>query len=58
MTRHTESVEVVVKDQRRRRWSFLEKAALVRRTYEPGMSVSLVAWQEGMCLGWTAVSVA
>ena len=43
MTRHTESVEVIFKDQRRRRWSLAEKSALVRRTYEPGMSVSLVA---------------
>jgi len=47
-TRHTESVEVILKDQRRRRWSLPEKAALVRRTYEPGMSVSLVARQEGL----------
>ena len=38
MTRHTESVEVIFKDQRRRRWSLAEKSALVRRTYEPGMS--------------------
>jgi len=37
-----------VKDQRRRRWSPSEKAALVRRTYEPGMTVSLVARQEGV----------
>ncbi|WP_232245779.1 MULTISPECIES: IS3 family transposase [Delftia] len=51
MTRHTESIEVVVKDQRRRRWSLAEKAALVRRTYEPGMSVSLVARQEGVSAG-------
>lgn len=48
MTRHRDSVEVVLKDQRRRRWSPGEKAALVRRTYEPGMSVSLVARQEGV----------
>ena len=47
-TRHTDSVEVIVKDQRRRRWSPSEKAALVRRTYEPGMTVSLVARQEGV----------
>lgn len=47
-TRHTDSVEVILKDQRRRRWSLAEKAALVRRTYEPGMSVSLVARQEGV----------
>ncbi len=48
MSRRTESVEVVMTDQRRRRWSAQEKAALVRRTYEPGMSVSLVARQEGV----------
>lgn len=48
MTRHTDTVEVIVKDQRRRRWSPEQKANLVRRTYEPGMSVSLVARQEGV----------
>jgi transposase-like protein len=48
MTRHTDTVEVILKDQRRRRWSSAEKEALVRRTYEPGMSVSLVARQEGV----------
>ena len=47
-TRDTESVEVILKDQRRRRWPLPEKAALVRRTYAPGMSVSLVARQEGV----------
>ena len=51
MTTHTESVEVVVTDQRRRRWSVAEKTVLVRRTYEPGMSVSLVAHQEGVSAG-------
>jgi len=51
MTRHTESVEIVVRDQRRRLWSLAEKAVLVRRTYEPGMSVSLVARQEGGSAG-------
>ena len=29
----------------------MEKAALVRRTYEPGMPVSLVARQEGVSAG-------
>ena len=48
MTRHTDPVEVILKDQRRRRWSPAEKAAMVLRTYEPGMSVSLVARQEGV----------
>ena len=46
-TRHTEPIEVLVRNQRRRRWFLSEKQALVRRTYEPGMSVSLVARQEG-----------
>jgi transposase len=48
MNRRTEPVEIVMTDQRRRRWSVQEKAALVRRTYEPGMSVSLVARQESV----------
>ena len=48
MARRTETVEVITTDQRRRRWSVQEKAALVRRTYEPGLSVSLVARQEGV----------
>ena len=48
MARRTETVEVITTDQRGRRWSVQEKAALVRRTYEPGMSVSLVARQEGV----------
>jgi transposase-like protein len=51
-TRHTDSrtdrFEVVVTDQRRRRWSVAEKAALVARTYEPGMSVSLVSRESGV----------
>ena len=47
-TRNTETIEVITRDQRRRRWSLGEKSALVRRTYELGMSVSLVARQEGV----------
>lgn len=47
-TRHTETIEVVTTDQRRRRWSVAEKAAFVRCTYEPGMTVSRVARQEGV----------
>jgi transposase len=50
-TRHTDPIEVLVRDQRRRRWSLAEKQALVRRTYEPGMSVSLVARQENVSAG-------
>ncbi len=48
MPRHTETIEVVTIDQRSMRWPPAEKAALVKRTYEPGMSVSLVARQEGV----------
>lgn len=47
-TRHTDSVEVILNDQRRRLWSLAEGATLVRRTDEPGMSASLVARQEGV----------
>jgi transposase-like protein len=47
-TGNTETIEVITRDQRRRRRSLAEKSALVRRTYEPGMSVSLVARQEGV----------
>ena len=46
--RHSETIEVVTTDQRRRRWSVAEKAEFVRRTYEPGMTVSLVARQSGV----------
>jgi len=47
-TRNTETIEVITSDQRRRRWSLAEKSALVRRPYEAGMRVSLVARQEGV----------
>jgi transposase len=44
-----QTIEVIsITEQRRRRWSVTEKAALVRQTYEPGMSVSLVARQHGV----------
>ncbi len=50
MTRsNRETIEVVsVSEKRRRRWSITEKAELVRRTYAPGMSVSLVAREAGV----------
>ena len=34
--------------ERRRRWSTAEKLAMVRETYDPGMSVSLVARKHGI----------
>lgn len=52
MTRNKQTIEVVtVSEERRRRWSTTEKAALVRETYEPGMSVSLVARKHGVGAG-------
>jgi transposase len=48
-TNNKQTIEMVtITDQRRRWWSVSEKAALVRQTYEPGMSVSLVARQHGV----------
>lgn len=49
MTRNNQTIEVVtVSEERRRRWSVQDKAALVKETYEPGMSVSLVARKHGI----------
>jgi transposase len=48
MTRNTQTIEVVTVSQERRRWSAQEKAALVKETYEPGMSVSLFARKHGI----------
>ena len=49
MTRNKQTIEVMtVSEERRRRWSAEEKAALVRETYEPGMNVSLVARKHGV----------
>lgn len=47
MTRYTETIEVITHDQHRRRWSAAQKAALLRKIYEPSISVSLVARQGG-----------
>jgi len=45
-TSNKETIEVIKTEQRHRLWSLTEKSALVRRTYEPDMSMSLVARQE------------
>ena len=47
-TRNTETIEVITREQRRWHWFLAEKSALVRRTYEAGMSVWLVASQDGV----------
>jgi transposase len=43
-----EEVEVLTGTERRRRWSVAEKVRLVEQTYQPGMSVSLVARRHGV----------
>lgn len=41
-------IEVITSVQRRRRWTVLEKIEMVEATYEPYMSVSLVARDRGI----------
>lgn len=43
-----EIMEVLTGPERRRRWSVEEKLVMVRESYEPGKSVSLVARQHGV----------
>ena len=40
--------EVLVGPERRRRWAPTEKLAIVSETYDPGMTVSLVARRHGI----------
>ena len=48
MTGTNSKSEVLPGPERRRRWTPAEKLALVAETYEPGMSVSLVARRHGI----------
>jgi transposase len=48
MTGNNPSIEVLSGPQRRRRWSAAEKVAMVAETYEPGVTVSLVARRHGI----------
>lgn len=43
-----ETIEVVTSVQRRRRWTPAEKHKIVQETYEPGVTVSLVARRHGL----------
>ena len=43
MTRIKEKIEVIASIKRRRRWTPVEKQAVVQETYLPGMSISLIA---------------
>lgn len=46
--RDNRPVEVLTGVQRRRRWTAEQKLAMVKQTFEPGMSVSYVARQMGV----------
>ena len=47
MTGHLPRPEILTEPQRRRRWSPAEKLAMVEETYDPGVTVSLVARHNG-----------
>jgi transposase len=48
MTSPSDRIEVITSVQRRRRWSASEKVRMVEETFEPGMTVSLVARRHGV----------
>jgi transposase len=48
MTNPPNHIEVVTSVQRRRRWTASEKVRMVEETFEPGMTVSLVARRYGV----------
>jgi transposase len=48
MTNTNPPVDILSGPERRRRWSAAEKVAIVNETYEPGVTVSLVARRHGI----------
>jgi transposase len=48
MTITKERIQVVTSVERRRRWAPEEKCSIVQETYQPGMSVSLIARKHGI----------
>ncbi|MBW9089614.1 IS3 family transposase [Rhizobium wenxiniae] len=48
MTSHISKIEVLSGPERRRRWSTAEKLAIVQETYEPDVTVSIVARRHGI----------
>jgi transposase len=48
MTNTSDRIEIITSVQRRRRWTAAEKMRLVEATFAPGMTVSLVARQNGI----------
>src|SRR6516225_8533798 len=47
-TNSSDRVEIITSVQRRRRWTAPEKVRMVEETFEPGMTVSLVARRHGV----------
>ena len=48
MSTPADRVEIITSIQRRRRWTASEKVRIVEETFEPGMTVSLVARRHGI----------
>ena len=48
MTSHIPKIEVLSGRERRRRWTTGEKLAIVQETYEPDVTVSIVARRHGI----------
>lgn len=48
MTSHIPKIEVLSGPERRRRWSTAEKLPIVQETYEPDVTVSIVARRHGI----------
>jgi transposase len=48
MSNPTDRVEIITSVQRHRRWTASEKVRIVEETFEPGMTVSLVARRHGV----------
>src|SRR5262249_21166783 len=48
MSNPTDRVEIITSVQRRRRWTAPEKVRMVEETFEPGITVSLVARRHGV----------
>jgi transposase len=48
MTNPADRVEIITSVQRRRCWTASEKVRIVEETFEPGMTVSLVARRHGV----------
>jgi transposase len=48
MTNTNPPIDILSGPERRRRWAAAEKVAIVNETYEPGVTVSLVARRHGI----------